>query len=162
MLARAIKQLSVDLYSKEIHFVMELIQNADDNEYTVKEPFIRFIIEQDKILVQNNENGFSEKHVQALCDVANSTKTKKMGYIGEKGIGFKSVFRISHTPQIFSNGFRFELRGNDKEFPLSYIVPYWIENVPNYVDLGLTNIVLPLREDISEDFLKNLKKLIQL
>jgi len=159
MLARAIKQLSVDLYSKEIHFVMELIQNADDNEYTVKEPFIRFIIEQDKILVQNNENGFSEKHVQALCDVANSTKTKKMGYIGEKGIGFKSVFRISHTPQIFSNGFRFELRGNDKEFPLSYIVPYWIENVPNYVDLDLTNIVLPLREDISEDFFKKFQEL---
>jgi hypothetical protein len=29
----ALERLSVDLYSKETHFVLELIQNADDNQY---------------------------------------------------------------------------------------------------------------------------------
>ena len=31
------------------------------------------------------------------------------GYIGQKGIGFKSVFRVSSRPEIHSNGFEFSL-----------------------------------------------------
>jgi hypothetical protein len=31
--------------------------------------------------------------MRALCDVGNSTKSFRTGYIGQKGIGFKSVFR---------------------------------------------------------------------
>jgi hypothetical protein len=37
--------------------------------------------------------GFSEANLRALCDVGNSTKAATTGYIGQKGIGFKSVFR---------------------------------------------------------------------
>lgn len=33
-LGRSLERLSKDLYSKDTHFVLELIQNADDNEYT--------------------------------------------------------------------------------------------------------------------------------
>lgn len=32
-LGRSLERLSSDLYSKDTHFVLELIQNADDNEY---------------------------------------------------------------------------------------------------------------------------------
>lgn len=32
-LGRALQRLSVDLYRKDSHFVLELIQNADDNAY---------------------------------------------------------------------------------------------------------------------------------
>jgi len=32
-LNNALKLLSDDLYSKKSHFVLELVQNADDNEY---------------------------------------------------------------------------------------------------------------------------------
>lgn len=33
-LGRSLERLSKDLYSKDTHFVLELIQNADDNEYS--------------------------------------------------------------------------------------------------------------------------------
>lgn len=43
---------------------------------------------------------------------------------GQKGIGFKSVFRITDQPHIFSNGFRFnyDLITHGK---LGYVMPTW-------------------------------------
>ncbi|MEI6579830.1 MAG: hypothetical protein WCN92_10275 [Eubacteriales bacterium] len=44
-LSRALKQLSENLYKKEFHFIMELIQNAEDNQYNKKiKPFINFTL----------------------------------------------------------------------------------------------------------------------
>ncbi|MBS3030005.1 MAG: DUF3883 domain-containing protein [Dolichospermum sp. DET50] len=148
----ALERLSIDLYSKETHFVLELIQNADDNQYQNEViPTLSLTIEAEKIIVQNNEIGFSEDNVRAICNVGRSTKTKVEGYIGEKGIGFKSVFRISDEPQIFSNEFQFHFQTQDDENKLGFVTPYWIETVPDYVDSNLTNIILPLRESAKDD-----------
>lgn len=85
-------RLSKDLYSKDTHFVLELIQNADDNSYhdnllsnQVDDcPAVKFVIGHDGIHVLNNELGFQEKDIRALCDVGRSTKGRhKFGYIGE-------------------------------------------------------------------------------
>jgi hypothetical protein len=156
-LDRALEELSRDLYAKETHFVLELVQNADDNKYDLpksKSPSLKFFIDSEKIVVQNNEIGFSEEDVKRLCAIGNSKKSKQQGYIGEKGIGFKSVFRISDEPHIFSNGFRFKFKRKDDEIKLGYIVPYWIENVPEFVDEKLTNIVLPLNQESKEHLSK--------
>lgn len=134
---RGIKRLSLELYSKDTHFVLELIQNADDNTYPQQFslcsedgndelciPSLKFIIRKNVIIVLNNEVGFTEKNVRAICDVGMSTKSSsRSGYIGQKGIGFKSVFRISHTPAIHSNGFhiRFDATSN----PIGFILPHW-------------------------------------
>jgi len=151
-LQNALKILSKDLYSSDIHFVLELIQNADDNDYERKvAPVLTFFIYSDKILIQNNEIGFTEKNVDALCQIGASTKNKSKRYIGEKGIGFKSVFRISDEPHIFSNGFNFKFKEYDETLKLGYIVPYWLDVILDYVDLNLTNIVLPLRDDIKTE-----------
>src|SRR5438552_5659368 len=92
MLDRAIQHLSEDLYTEAIHFVLELVQNADDNNYRPGEtPFLRFVRRDGVVLVQNNETGFEEKDVRALSNIGASSKSKALGYIGEKGIGFKSV-----------------------------------------------------------------------
>lgn len=148
-------QLSTDLYAKETHFVLELIQNAEDNNYDSQvRPFLRFIIDNEKILVQNNELGFSEDNVSALCSANQSTKQKKDGYIGEKGIGFKSVFRICNNPRLFSNDFYFEFKCDDKQNHYGYIVPYWIDKIPPFIDPALTNIVLPLREEMKGELFK--------
>lgn len=40
-LGRSLERLSKDLYSKDTHFVLELIQNADDNEYP--EDMMRYV-----------------------------------------------------------------------------------------------------------------------
>lgn len=72
------------------------VQNADDNNYPESvEPTLAFILQDSGIAVLNNERGFSAQNMRALCDVGNSTKKgSNTGYIGKKGIGFKSVFRV--------------------------------------------------------------------
>ena len=52
-LGRSIDRLSKDLYSKDTHFVLELVQNADDNSYhdslldemTDDCPAVKFVID---------------------------------------------------------------------------------------------------------------------
>ena len=48
------------------------------------------------LIIVNNEAGFQKEHVSAISDVRKSTKSqlKDLGYIGEKGVGFKSVFMV--------------------------------------------------------------------
>lgn len=72
------------------------VQNADDNTYPEDvEPTLAFILQENGIAVLNNERGFSAENIRALCDIGNSTKKgSNQGYIGNKGIGFKSVFRV--------------------------------------------------------------------
>ena len=94
LIGRSLERLSKELYNTDMHFVLELIQNADDNDYSTQ-PCLIFVIDSKKINIYNNELGFEEQHIQALCDIGRSTKGKhKQGYIGQKGIGFKSVFTV--------------------------------------------------------------------
>ncbi|KAJ4850143.1 hypothetical protein Tsubulata_000621, partial [Turnera subulata] len=170
MLDQAVKYLSAELYSKDVHFLMELIQNAEDNQYLEGvDPSLEFVITSRDItgtgapatlLMFNNEKGFSAKNIESICNVGNSTKkgNRKSGYIGEKGIGFKSVFLITSQPCIFSNGY--QIRFNEKPCPhcnLGYIVPEWVEENPSVSDirkiygssssLPTTTLVLPLKPD---------------
>ena len=77
-------------------FILLQVQNADDNIYLENvEPTLTFILQDSGIIVLNNEQGFSAQNIRAHCDVGNSTKKgSNAGYIGKKGIGFKSVFRV--------------------------------------------------------------------
>lgn len=55
-LGRALQRLSQDLYSKDVHFVLELVQNADDNVYNEGVcPALEFILNADGITILNNE-----------------------------------------------------------------------------------------------------------
>eukprot|EP01083_Nonionella_stella_P211429 764498_1 len=125
-IGRALEGLSRELYSDESHFVLELVQNADDNTYPTDIcPTLRFHVTSRAITLENNERGFSEKDIRALCDVGKSTKPKHAaGYIGQKGIGFKSVFRVTHAPEIHSNGFH--VRFDASVDTIGYIKPLWI------------------------------------
>ena len=51
-------KLSKELYSEDNHFVLELVQNADDNNYQELRPALRFIISRCSITVLNNEVNF--------------------------------------------------------------------------------------------------------
>ncbi len=48
-----------------------------------------------------------ENDVRQICHTGKSRKKEKPGYVGEKGIGFKSVFQIASRVQIQSNAFSF-------------------------------------------------------
>jgi len=46
-------------------------------------PSLRFYIDADTVTVYNNELGFEEQNIRAICDVGRTTKGKhKFGYIG--------------------------------------------------------------------------------
>jgi len=160
-LNEALKHLSENLYKKKFHFIMELIQNAEDNQYLKKEkPSISFTLLDDRLVVRNNETGFSEQNVRAICKVGKSTKKKIEGYIGEKGIGFKSVFKVSESPEIYSNDFRFKFRSGLKtKNQLGYILPEWIDDIPEYVDSQYTNIVLPFKKNNPDEFRRQLNQI---
>lgn len=154
-LASSVKTLADDLYAKDTHFIFELIQNAEDNEYgRGVSPKLCFEVCPQKLkgqngpvlIVHNNETGFLDKHVRALCQVGKSTKNKAQGYIGEKGLGFKSVFLVTTCPYVFSNGFQFCLPEQDKETGLGYIVPSWVTDIPKIFSIKETTIVLPINK----------------
>lgn len=87
MIERSLEKLSNDLFSEQAHFVLELIQNADDNQYTSDLlPTLRFVLSPERISVCNNEMGFRSNDISAICNVGSSTKGKhKQGYVGHKG-----------------------------------------------------------------------------
>jgi len=87
-LQSALEHLSTSLYSSDVHFVMELIQNADDNMYDENVvPTLKIQLYPHTVLVFNNEVGFDESNIVAVCNVGGSTKKGRNGYIGQKGIG---------------------------------------------------------------------------
>uniref|UniRef100_A0A7N0SZS8 Protein NO VEIN C-terminal domain-containing protein n=1 Tax=Kalanchoe fedtschenkoi TaxID=63787 RepID=A0A7N0SZS8_KALFE len=126
-LGRALQCLAQELYSQDSHFLLELVQNADDNVYPKNvEPTLVFLLQETGIVVLNNEHGFSAQNIRALCDIANSTKkVSGAGYIGKKGIGFKSVFRVTDAPEIHSNNFhvKFDIREGQIGFVCPTVVP---------------------------------------
>ncbi|CAF2946901.1 unnamed protein product, partial [Rotaria sp. Silwood2] len=152
LIKRSLDKLSNDLYSEQGHFVLELIQNADDNQYASNcLPTLRFVISSNRILVCNNEIGFQSNHIDAICNVGKSTKGKhKQGYAGHKGIGFKSVFMVSDRPEIHSGGYHFCFDTRNEEDKMSYINPIWLDECEENLSLineWNTCIRLPIKQN---------------
>lgn len=140
----ALRLLSEDLYSKKSHFVLELVQNADDNAYPKGAiPELTLDVKPDRLVLSNNEVGFNEANISAICKVGASSKANdKQHHIGEKGIGFKSVFSVSDAPEIHSNGYHFRFDRTKPEDLLGYVIPTWCD-VALEARPGATTIVLP-------------------
>ena len=67
-IGRALQRLSQELYSKDTHFVLELVQNADDNSYPAGVlPALEFILQDSGITVLNNEVHWLISKLLALC-----------------------------------------------------------------------------------------------
>ncbi|DBA00141.1 TPA: hypothetical protein N0F65_000464 [Lagenidium giganteum] len=151
-LERALKRLSDELYSENTHFVLELLQNADDNKYAEGiRPRGEITLTKDhSIVFHSNEQGFSEANIRAICDVGASTKASDNASttsIGKKGIGFKSVFKVSDHPQVHSNGFHIKFNAqhdDDGGRGIGYILPHWIEDETLWKNEPGSTFVLPL------------------
>ena len=106
------------LYGEKIHYALELIQNAEDENSSS----IVFIFDDDQISVINDGRPFDEKDVWRICSVRPGEKKKKIGFFG---IGFKSVFNITEKPQIISGRFNFEIE--------DYIYPKAKSSIPGNI-----------------------------
>ncbi|EFJ04480.1 hypothetical protein SELMODRAFT_432374 [Selaginella moellendorffii] len=111
-----------------------------------------------------------ETNIESLCGSGQSTKKgkKSQGYIGEKGIGFKSVFLVTKQPYIISNGFRIRFDEEPhNEAKLGYIVPEWVDRPTDAVlqkvcskaELPATVIILPLRQEKISEVAKQLTQI---
>ncbi|KAM0333486.1 hypothetical protein ACHAQA_002149 [Verticillium albo-atrum] len=117
-LGKALDILSSQLNAKTTHFILELIQNADDNAYPagVQPTFTLTLSKMGPnftLRTDCNETGFTLKNIDAICSIGESTKTiivnGQKGFIGEKGIGFKSVFKVANQVDILSNSYEFRI-----------------------------------------------------
>lgn len=153
--------MATNLYSTDTRFVFELIQNAEDNHYTkakaAKEaPFLSFTIYPERIIVDSNEDGFTEINVKAICSITKSGKVvsskskeqRQQGYIGEKGVGFKSVFKVASKVHIQSEPFSFCFEYNREsasETGMGMITPFFVEHkeVPDGIRTRMTLNLAP-------------------
>ncbi|KAL2669765.1 hypothetical protein Neosp_015210 [[Neocosmospora] mangrovei] len=148
-LESALKIISHDLYQTSTHFLLELIQNADDNSYTVETPTMSISYSPGKLRIDCNERGFSKQNIEAICRIGKSTKSgksKSAGFVGEKGIGFKAVFKVASTVWISSGYYSFRF---DRDGHLGMIAPIPCP-FPEQPKQECTSILLKLDKDCDE------------
>lgn len=136
------------LYGEKSHYVLELIQNAEDEGSET----IRFVFDKDSAIVVNDGRRFDEEDVWGICSVRPGKKKNKIGFFG---IGFKSVFSITKRPQVVSNKFNFQLE--------DYIYPTPKDDLPkdleeyHYPEKGAIFVLpfcegMPTSEELITDF----------
>jgi len=81
--------------------VLELLQNCDDQGST--EVLIKLEQESNTITISNNGIPFSQRGYKSLFMPFRSSKISKKDYIGNKGLGFRSIINWSEKLEILSN-----------------------------------------------------------
>ncbi|KAI9933658.1 hypothetical protein MW887_008131 [Aspergillus wentii] len=157
MIGSSVMTLAKNLYNSSARFVFEMLQNADDNSYTrararSEVPFVSFRVYPRRIVVECNEDGFTYENLVAVCDVGKSSKSGAQGYIGEKGIGFKSVFMVAWKVHIQSGEFSFCFQHKMGDSGMGMISPIWQE-AEDQPPGSLTRITLFLHEAGSDEIL---------
>jgi len=124
-------------------FLMEFVQNADD----AKSQSLKIKILQNTIWISNDGLAFSEEDVKSICKVGRSSKNPK-DYIGYLGVGFKAVFLISESPEIYSGGYQFKFDKtawpNSEHIPWQ-VIPVWIDDPNVNLSEDRTIFILPLK-----------------
>lgn len=126
------------LYSDRTHFVYELLQNAEDASAS------RVAIElyNDRLEFLHDGKLFDEADVRGICGVGEGTKPEDLTKIGKFGIGFKSVYAYTDTPEIHCGQEHFGIK--------HYVRPYAIKptGVP---EPWTTRFVFPFKSSFDSD-----------
>lgn len=103
-------------------FIQELLQNADDCLYDQEvTPTFSLSINENTIITEYNETGFTRANIRSITAIGESTKNKLLSNnnksIGEKGVGFKTIFAISSKITIHSGNYHFSLSDKEPTIP---------------------------------------------
>lgn len=148
----ALKLISQVVFTRSSGFILELIQNAEDAGLGLDSPGVFEIrINEHRVKVTHNGRPFTESNVKALCGIRSSKKPEK-GTLGYLGIGFKSVYKVTDCPEIYSGDFQFKFDRNHKEWgdPSNipwHVLPIWIDQPSETLDHDRTTFVIPFREE---------------
>ncbi|SNU04616.1 hypothetical protein SAMN06297422_101158 [Lachnospiraceae bacterium] len=116
------EELLAGHYSDSNHFVYELLQNAEDENAS------KVLIEYRKngLVFYHNGDPFDYDDVKGVSSMLMGTKDKTSGQqIGRFGMGFKSVFKYTDEPSIYSDEESFKI--------VSYLLPVEKEDEWNYI-----------------------------
>ena len=116
----SLRELLTQIYKEDIHFIFELLQNAEDQEAM----HVSFKLEPRQLLFRHDGKLFNFEDVNSISRVAQSTKRTKAEEedntkIGKFGVGFKSVYKYTNTPQVHSGNWHFKIT--------NLVVPEWTE-----------------------------------
>ncbi|KAK6367945.1 hypothetical protein LTS17_010098 [Exophiala oligosperma] len=143
-LSNSLHILSNDIYGDLTHFFWELLQNADDSEYPTT-PRVDFRLDSHSLTCKTNETGFTKIDVESLCAVGNSSKAGQNDKIGEKGIGFKSLFKVADVVTIHSGAYSFKLDTRPPLGNVGMVLPIWLDEPHEFPG---TSITLQLKADL--------------
>lgn len=133
--------LLADRYDDRTHFIFELLQNAEDalakrGTFWEGERSVTFSLSSSELTVSHFGKPFDEADVRGVCGIGESTK-EELTDIGRFGIGFKSVYAFTDSPEIHSG---------DEHFAIDdYVHPKQVDGLclkPNE-----TVIRIPFRKD---------------
>lgn len=101
--ANAERLLSQQVYTDPGHFLLELLQNADDARAA------SFSVEfgPDALTVRHDGDPFDFRDLVGVLSIGQTTKRSTQ--IGYFGVGFKSVYEVSDRPRLYSGHFAFEI-----------------------------------------------------
>jgi len=122
-----------DFYPDRAHFIFELLQNAED----ACAKTATFTVTPERCLFEHDGEPFTMEDIRRITGIHNSAKDKKPDKIGQFGIGFKSVFAYTRSPEIHFGKFAFKItrlvlpervnlahdRGNSTRFVLPFNHP---------------------------------------
>lgn len=124
--------LSTRVYTDPGHFLIELLQNAED----AGAKHWRVIFDVDRIIVWHDGNPFDARDLVGVTSIGQTTKRKDQ--IGFFGVGFKSVYEVTARPRIYSDAFQFEIA--------DVSVPKLLRDRPVDLPENGTVLILPLKD----------------
>lgn len=135
--ANAEELLSRRVYTDPGHFLIELLQNAEDSGARRW----RVVFDATRILVWHDGTPFDVRDLVGVTSIGQTTKRKSQ--IGFFGVGFKAVYEVTDRPQVYSDVYRFEIA--------DVSVPKELGARPRDVPQEGTLLVLPLRRGLAAD-----------
>jgi hypothetical protein len=161
-----LRLVSQVVFTRSSGFVLELIQNAEDAGQALQgSGEVSITINKNRLKFVHNGAPFDESNLRAICGIRSSKKPER-GTLGYLGIGFKSVFKVADSAEIYSSDFRFKFDRNHPEWTNQvsetpwHVIPIWIEQSSEFVDPKKTTFIVRLRdEDAYQHLMSGLKEI---
>ena len=119
-LAALYGQQQENFYGDAGHFLFELLQNAEDALRERDHPrHVRFALKNGDVSFSHYGRPFTLADANAVSYFNRSTKNETD--IGRFGIGFKSVYRVTDQPEIYSGDYSFAIEEYHKGFNIEPI-----------------------------------------
>lgn len=130
--ANAERLLSQQVYTDPGHFLLELLQNADDAGAN----YFEVDFAPQALTIRHDGAPFDFRDLVGVLSIGQTTKRSTQ--IGYFGVGFKSVFEVTDRPRLYSGQFAFEIA--------DISVPRGL--VPSEGEQRETILVLPLKSGL--------------